>query len=40
MENNIKSMRIDTLMKVLNVLDAKVSIQVEIPSQKQRLAIA
>jgi HTH-type transcriptional regulator/antitoxin HipB len=40
MENNIKSMRIDTLMKVLNVLDAKVSIQVELPSKKQRLAIA
>ncbi len=40
MENNIKSMRIDTLMKVLNVLHAKVSIQVELPAKKQRLAIA
>ncbi len=39
MENNIKSMRIDTLMKVLNVLDAKVSIQVELPYKKQKLAI-
>lgn len=40
MENNIKSMRIDTLMNVLNVLDAKVVIQVELKGAKQQLKIA
>ena len=40
MENNIKSMRIDTLMNVLNVLDAKVMIQVELKEGKRQLQIA
>lgn len=40
MENNIKSMRIDTLMNVLNVLDAKVMIRVELKEGKRQLQIA
>ncbi len=40
MENNIKSMRIDTLMKVLNVLEAKVFIHVELKEGKRQLKIA
>jgi DNA-binding XRE family transcriptional regulator len=40
MENNIKSMRIDTLMNVLNVLDAEVLIHVELKVGKRQLKIA
>jgi HTH-type transcriptional regulator / antitoxin HipB len=40
MENNIKSMRIGTLMKVLQTLNAKVSLQVEFGSAKKKLKIA
>ncbi|HEY5407430.1 MAG TPA: helix-turn-helix transcriptional regulator [Ginsengibacter sp.] len=40
MEHNVKSMRIDTMMKVLNVLNAKVSIQVTLPTVKKKLKIA
>lgn len=39
MENNVKSMRIDTMMKVLKVLNAKVSIQVQLPVVKRKLKI-
>ena len=40
MERNVKSMRIDTMMKVLKVLNAKVSIQVQLPAVKKKLKIA
>lgn len=40
MENNIKSMRIDTLLKVFKALNAKVSLQIEFAAGKQKLKIA
>lgn len=40
MENNIKSMRIDTLLKVFKALNAKVSLQIEFSSRKEKLNIA
>jgi DNA-binding Xre family transcriptional regulator len=36
MENNIKSIRIGTLMRVLGVLNAKVSLKVEFQTRKRK----
>lgn len=40
LENNIKSIRIDTFMKVLRALNAKVLLQIEFPIGKQKLHIS
>jgi len=40
MENNIKSIRVGTLIKVLKVLNAKVSLHVEFSSKKRKPQIA